>query len=214
MQRAAILDGNVKRVLTRLLGFDGDLALAAEERRLWAAAEALLPARHVDFYTQGLMDLGATVCLARQPACARCPRAADCAARAAGTPERYPVRTRRLQRGRRDNALLWLQHRGRWWLVQRPARGVWAGMWTLPEYPSRDALAAATAGWPGRGEWLPVIEHALTHFDWTLHPLAWHWPARSRLLPDPASALPGRWLRPEEALALGLPAPLRRLLLR
>jgi len=211
-ERAAILDGNVKRVLTRLLAFDGDLAAAAEERRLWAAAEALLPARRVDVYTQGLMDLGATVCLARQPACERCPLAADCAAHLAGTPERYPVKTRRLQRGRRVNALLRLEHRGRWWLVQRPARGVWAGLWTLPEYPSRDALAGATAGWPGRGEWLPVIEHALTHFDWTLHPLAWHWPARARRLPDPASALPGRWVTPEEALALGLPAPVRRLL--
>ena len=214
-ERAAILDGNVKRVLTRVLGFGGDLALAAEEKRLWAAAEALLPTRAVDVYTQGLMDLGATVCLARNPACALCPLAGDCVARRTGTPERYPVKTRKLQRGRREHALLWLQHRGRWWLVQRPPRGVWAGLWTLPEFESKDALAGVAAGWAGQGRWLPAIEHALTHFDWTLHPLAWHWPARLKTLPDlldqadPASS---RWVTPQEALALGLPAPVRRLL--
>ncbi len=208
-ERAAILDGNVKRVLTRVLGFGGDLALAAEEKRLWAAAEALLPARDVDVYTQGLMDLGATVCLARRPNCPACPLAGACVARQADTPERYPVKTRKLKRGQRDNALLWLEHRGRWWLVQRPPRGVWAGLWTLPEYASKDQLAEATAGWPGLGTWLPVIQHALTHFDWTLHPLAWRWPLRSRALPD---LPPGRWATPEEARALGLPAPVRRLL--
>jgi len=207
-ERVAILDGNVKRVLTRVLGFGGDLALAAEEQRLWAVAQELLPARRVDVYTQGLMDLGATVCLARNPACPACPLAGQCVAHSAGTPRQYPVKSRRLKRGQRDNALLWLEHRGRWWLVQRPPRGVWAGLWTLPEYGSRQALERAAAGWPGRGTWLPVIRHALTHFDWTLHPLAWHLPARSQALPElPA----GRWAAPAEALGLGLPAPVRRL---
>jgi A/G-specific adenine glycosylase len=207
-ERTAILDGNVKRVLTRVLGFEGDLALAAEERRLWQAAEALLPQHDVDVYTQGLMDLGATVCLARRPACERCPLAAGCSARQAGTPQRFPVKSRRAARGRRENAVLWLQHRGRWWLVQRPAAGVWGGLWSLPEYESMSALEQEVAGWPGGGDWLPTIEHALTHFDWTLHPLAWHWPARRRALPELGA---GRWLAADEALALGLPAPLRRL---
>ncbi|MDO8419633.1 MAG: A/G-specific adenine glycosylase [Rubrivivax sp.] len=208
-ERAAILDGNVKRVLTRVLGFDGDLARAAEEKRLWAAAEALLPVREVGVYTQGLMDLGATICLARKPSCLLCPLATDCVARGAGTPERYPVKTRQSRRGRRQNALLWLEHRGLWWLVQRPPRGVWAGLWTLPEYASKAELADATAHWPGQGTWLPEIQHALTHFDWTLQPLAWRWPLRSQTLP---SLPPGRWATPDEARALGLPAPVRRLL--
>jgi A/G-specific adenine glycosylase len=210
-ERAAILDGNVKRLLTRALGFDGDLALAAEEKRLWAAAQALLPLRDVDVYTQGLMDLGATLCVARAPACERCPLASDCVARMAGTPERFPVRTRRLQRGRRENALLWLQHRGRSWLVRRPEHGVWAGLWSLPEYDSAPALDQYVAAWPGHGAWMPSIQHALTHFDWALHPLAWQWPARASALPDlPAD---GKWLTRDEALALGLPAPVRRLLM-
>ena len=208
-ERAAILDGNVKRVLTRALGFEGDLSSSAEEKRLWAEAEALLPAQQVDVYTQGLMDLGATVCSLRQPACLLCPLAAMCVAHAAGTPERFPVKTRRLKRGRRQHALLWLRRGERLLLVQRPQQGVWAGLWSLPEFESAETLAAMTATWPGAGEWLPPIEHALTHFDWLLQPLVWTLPARARL---PAALPEGRWVSEEEALAMGLPAPVRRLL--
>jgi A/G-specific adenine glycosylase len=212
-ERAAILDGNVKRVLTRALGFGGDLAQAAQERALWQVAEALLPASGVETYTQGLMDLGATVCLARRPACERCPLAPVCVARAEGAAERYPVKTKTLRRGRRRHALLWLERGETLWLTRRPATGVWAGLWSLPEYASAESLQAFVQDWPGQGEWLPPIEHALTHFDWTLLPLRWALPA-----PDPVpgavrAALPaGRWVTPGEALQLGLPAPVRRLL--
>ena len=208
-QRVAILDGNVKRVLSRALGFDGDLAKAGPQEQLWAAALDLLPSRGVDVYTQGLMDLGATLCTARNPACERCPVAADCVARAEGEPERYPVKSRKLKRSQREHALLWLRHRGRVWLVQRPDKGVWAGLWALPEYTATKALEAAVETWPGQGEWLPTIQHALTHFDWTLHPLRWTWPTRAA----PDITLPaGRWFTVDEALASGLPAPIRRLL--
>jgi A/G-specific adenine glycosylase len=214
-ERAAILDGNVKRVLTRALGFAGDLALAAEQRALWQAAEALLPERDVDVYTQGLMDLGATVCLARRPLCAACPLAGGCVARQQGTPQAYPVKTRKLKRGRRRHTLLWLVHRDRLWLTRRPATGVWAGLWSLPEHDDLAALQARLAGWPGSGEMLPAIEHALTHFDWTLQPLRWTLPPRLgsiRLAAVESQLPPGRWVDTAEALAMGLPAPLRKLL--
>ncbi|MBL8306708.1 MAG: A/G-specific adenine glycosylase [Rubrivivax sp.] len=208
-ERAAILDGNVKRVLTRALGFDGDLASAAEERRLWTLAEGLLPPRDVDVYTQGLMDLGATVCLARKPSCLLCPLAEACVAQREGEPARYPVKTKKLQRGRRTHALLWLTRGERVLLVQRPATGVWSGLWSLPEFDTATAAEAWVEGWPGKGEWLPNVEHALTHFDWTLQPLRWDLPARAKL---PAACPDGRWFTLDEALALGLPAPIRRLL--
>jgi A/G-specific adenine glycosylase len=220
-ERAAILDGNVKRVLTRVLAFGDDLATARAERRLWQLAEALLPEADIDRYTQGLMDLGATVCLARRPACGRCPVQSACAARAAGEPERYPVKTRRVRRGRRAHVLGWIEHAGRVWLVKRPDSGVWAAMWCLPAFEADEAWHALAAGWPGMAQRLPAIAHALTHFDWHLQPARHVLPSDAaapvlQAVHDALAAEPvtagGRWFTREEALAAGLPAPVRKLL--
>jgi A/G-specific adenine glycosylase len=216
-ERVAILDGNVKRVLGRALGFAGDLSVAAQERALWHQAQDLVPEQGVEHYTQGLMDLGATLCSVRNPQCERCPLATLCVARREGRPEAYPVKTRRLRRGARRHAWLWLAQADRLWLVQRPEQGVWAGLWSLPELDTPEALQHLLQGWPGHGETLPTIEHALTHFDWTLQPLRWQLPARlsaTRLAALTAQLPPGRWVRLEQALRMGLPAPLRKLLSR
>ncbi len=213
-ERVAILDGNVKRVLARVIGFGHDLAEARHERALWAEATARLPARGIEAYTQGLMDLGATLCLARAPRCEACPVRALCAAAREGRPTAYPVKTRRTKRGARENVWLWLEHRGRLWLVERPHRGIWAGLWSLPELEPAE-LDAATAGWPGQGAPLPAFVHVLTHLDWTLQPLRWTLPARTaaaRVDTITARWAGGRWVTTDAALALGLPAPLRRLL--
>jgi A/G-specific adenine glycosylase len=214
-ERVAILDGNVKRVLSRALAFDGDLSAAAQEKALWALAQSLLPAQDIEAYTQGLMDLGAELCSTRAPRCADCPLQPVCAAHAAGQPEAYPVKTRRLKRGSRAHALLWLRHRGRVWLTQRPPAGVWAGLWSMPEWADAQMLATLAAAWPGRGEPLPKFKHVLTHFDWTLQPLRWTLPARTAtasLLRIESDLPAGRWFTLDEALASGLPAPVRRLL--
>ncbi|MFT3819606.1 MAG: A/G-specific adenine glycosylase [Rubrivivax sp.] len=214
-ERAAILDGNVKRVLARAFAFDGDLASTAETAKLWQLAESLLPDADVESYTQGLMDLGAAICLARAPRCLACPVTEICAARAAGRPEAYPVKTRKLRRGARRHAWLLLRWRGQVWLLQRPQQGVWAGLWSLPEFDAADEALAALQGLPGQPQALPTIEHALTHFDWTLQPLLWPLPARLARpqLDALAQRWPeGRWVALDEALALGIPTPLRRLL--
>ena len=214
-ERVAILDGNVKRVLTRVLGFGGDLADAARERDLWALATDLLPQNGIEPYTQGLMDLGATLCSARTPQCPVCPVRSGCVAARAGEPERYPVKTRKLKRGQREHVWLWLQWQDKLWLQQRPQTGVWAGLWSLPEFDSPDSFEQASAAWPGTCEPLPSFTHTLTHLDWTLHPLRWTLPPRTgavrvaqvvRLWPT------GRWFSVGDALASGLPAPLRKLL--
>jgi A/G-specific adenine glycosylase len=210
-ERAAILDGNVKRVLTRALGFEGDLAQAAQERALWIEATNLLPAVGIETYTQGLMDLGATLCVTRQPRCDRCPLAGRCVALAQGRQQAYPVKTRKLKRSRRSHALLWLEQSDRVWLVQRPATGVWAGLWSFAEFDSVATLDTLSGSWPGQGEWLPAFEHTLTHFDWTLQPLRWRWPAR-RVLAVSEGFPAGRWFERPAALSMGLPAPVRRLL--
>jgi A/G-specific adenine glycosylase len=212
-ERCAILDGNVKRVLTRALGFAGDLAEARQERALWLQAEALLPDTGIEAYTQGLMDLGASLCSQRRPACDACPLATLCVARAQGRPEAYPVKTRKLKRSRRAHLLLWLDWGGQVWLVQRPQTGVWAGLWSLPELDDEAALWALAARWPGEGRMLPPVVHVLTHLDWTLQPCHWKLPAVLDVVQRQAieAALPvGRWLPRSEALALGLAAPIRR----
>ncbi|HET6789487.1 MAG TPA: A/G-specific adenine glycosylase, partial [Aquabacterium sp.] len=116
-ERISIMDGNVKRVLGRVLAWGEDLAVAAHERALWRAAAVLVPEQGADMpsYTQGLMDLGATVCTPRKPSCLVCPWAALCRARIEGSPEAYPVKTRKLKRGQRENWWLWLEHEGHIW---------------------------------------------------------------------------------------------------
>ena len=210
-ERAAILDGNVKRVLTRVLGFDADLAQAANERALWSLAESLLPDDGIEPYTQGLMDLGATCCTARQPTCLLCPVRALCTAAAEGRPQAYPVKTRRLVRGTREHWWLWLECGDSVWLVQRPDTGVWAGLWTLPLYDDAASLDAACARLGVTATALAPVEHALTHFDWTLRP------CRARLGRRPAASRlggPGRWVAASDLASVALPAPLTKMLAR
>ena len=213
-ERVAILDGNVKRVLTRVLGFGDDLAQAANERALWQHAQALLPDAHIERYTQGLMDLGATVCTQKRPICMHCPWQAPCVARATGRPEDYPVKTRALKRGRLEHSLLLVTRERKLYLVQRPPSGIWAGLWTPPAFEGDDELLALAGGGPGALEAWPPFTHVLTHRDWHLRP--WHW-ALPGQLPKAAqrrldaALCDGRWFGRDEALALGLPAPVRRL---
>ena len=213
--RCAILDGNVKRVLTRALGFADDLAESRHQAALWTLAEGLLPEHGIEPYTQGLMDLGATVCTQRRPACDACPLASQCVAKAQGRPEAYPVKTRKLRRSQRANSLLWLVQGQQLWLVQRPQTGVWAGLWTLPEFDDDLSIWALTTAWPGEGQALPQFKHVLTHLDWLLTPLLWRLPeqipAAQRRMVE-ASLPMGRWVAVDEALAMGLPAPIRKLL--
>jgi A/G-specific adenine glycosylase len=204
-ERVAILDGNVKRVLSRVLAFDGDLSSSAAEKKLWDRATELLPQQEVDRYTQGLMDLGATVCTARSPNCLICPVQPLCRGQHEGEPTRYPIKTRKLKRGRRENWWLWIQDAGGQVLLQqRPGTGVWAGLWTLPMFDDEASARAAL----GRAspETLPRIEHALTHFDWVLHTLRGDADAAA------ATAPAGTWVAREKLAHYALPAPLKKLI--
>jgi A/G-specific adenine glycosylase len=215
-ERVAILDGNVKRVLTRVLGFEADLASGTHERALWARATELLPTRGlqeaIPRYTQGLMDLGATVCLARNPSCLICPAAELCVAQREGDPERYPVKTRKLKRSAQSLWLLWLQTAdGAVWLARRPTPGVWAGLYCLPVFESHaDLLAAVPARQRAQARDLPAFSHVLTHKDLHLHPVALQLVA-AELENGPQD---GAWFAADQWPRLGLPAPIRKLLAR
>jgi A/G-specific adenine glycosylase len=212
-ERVAILDANVKRVVTRVLGFDADLASSANEKKLWDAATGLLPvaknaATDMPRYTQGMMDLGATVCSPKKPSCLLCPVHSHCAAAKAGDPERYPVRTRKLKRSSQSLWLLWAQRAdGAVWLAKRPTPGVWAGLQCFPLFDSEDALRAALpAPLATRVEMLPVFTHVLTHKDLFMHA------AQVDIAQAAIDLGAGAWFLPAEWAAAGLPAPVRKLL--
>jgi A/G-specific adenine glycosylase len=212
-ERVAILDANVKRVLTRVLGFDADLAVSSHMNALWSAATELLPtegaaAVAMPRYTQGLMDLGATVCFPRKPDCGRCPVLRDCVAYAAGDPQRYPVRTRKLKRSSQSIWLLWAQSKdGAVWLAKRPTPGVWAGLHCLPLFDSEEELRAALpASQQGHLRSQAAFLHVLTHKDLHLHP--WRLEVAEQTLQWEA----GQWVGAQTWPGLGLPAPIRKLL--
>jgi A/G-specific adenine glycosylase len=211
-ERAAILDGNVRRVLTRVLGFGADLATAANERDLWARAESLLPRHEVQEamprYTQGLMDLGATVCISRNPGCPACPVREICAAQREGRQEHYPVRTRKLKRSAHSLWLLLARATdGSVWLQKRPATGIWAGLYCLPAYDSwSDLQAAVPEAARAALEEGPAFVHVLTHKDLHLHPVA------ARVVRTAVRHPDGAWFGAGQWPQLGLPAPIRGLL--
>ena len=133
--RAAILDGNVKRVLARHRGIAGFPGTADVEAKMWQAAVALLPKRDIETYTQALMDLGATVCTRTRPDCAACPVAGDCVAlhqdRVAELPSPRPKKAL----PHRELRVLLIEHGGEILFERRPPVGIWGGLWSLPELP-------------------------------------------------------------------------------
>jgi A/G-specific adenine glycosylase len=211
-ERAAILDGNVKRVLARHEGIGGYPGDAKVQRRLWQCAEALLPVRDIATYTQALMDLGATLCLRSRPHCAACPVAGDCVARREKRTAELPAPRPRKPLPRRAVTVLLLERHGEVLLERRPATGVWSGLWSLPELePGRDVAAHCRSRFGLKAAPrapLPAIEHGFTHFRLTLHPQ----PCSVRDAGSRAEEPGLLWLPLAEAAGAALPAPIKRLL--
>ena len=212
--RATILDGNVKRVLARLHGIEGWPGTPAVERQLWALAEAQLPDARLADYTQAQMDFGATLCTRFDPACVICPLQHACVAlqsgRVAELPWPKPGKARPL---RQAVVMLLADTDGRVLLQRRPPSGVWAGLWSLPEAPDH-ATARAWFGECMHGQYdhhepLPAIDHGFTHYHLQLQPLRWSGVATRARVADNDDL---RWVARDALDALGIPAPIRRLL--
>ena len=213
-QRFPILDGNVKRVLTRYHGIRGYPGERAIEQALWQHADAHTPAERVADYTQAIMDLGATVCTRAKPSCATCPLAAHCVAYRDGLVAELPTRKPGKALPERHTLMLVLRDRsGRILLERRGPHGVWSGLWSLPEAADANAAAGVAAGLAGTTDAraLPAFTHVFTHYR--LHVTPWLY---ADATPKPAVAdAPGlRWCDVETVAALGLPTPVRRLLLQ
>ena len=213
-QRAAILDGNVKRVFARYFGVEGYPGIKVVEAHLWARAESLLPLRGVEPYTQGLMDLGATLCTRTRPRCVACPLASDCVAQVQGRTAELPHARPRKLLPRRTCVMLVMQSHGQVLLERRAPAGIWGGLLCLPQ---ADDLAgaqtlAATLGadWRGHAA-LGTIEHGFTHYHLTIQPISLTQPS----VPGGLAVCEPRysWIPLPQALDAGVPAPVRRLLL-
>ncbi|MDJ0976006.1 MAG: A/G-specific adenine glycosylase [Planctomycetota bacterium] len=175
----AVVDGNVVRVITRLFGIGDDVTRAATKRAIQDAAQALLAPRRAGDFNQAVMELGATVCVPRNPRCAQCPLSSGCVAKAEDAPERYPVKPRRKPTPHYDIAagLVW---KGDAVLIgRRPADGLLGGLWEFPGGKVREGESIADAcvreieeetGLRVRAaERFLSIDHAYTHFKITMH---------------------------------------------
>lgn len=155
-RRAVVVDGNVERVISRLHALREPLP--GSRPRIRALADAMTPDEGAGDFAQAMMDLGATICTPRNPACGLCPVRGWCKAFAEGAPELYPVKAPKAVRPHREGIAYWLEHGGEVLLVRRPAKGLLGGMLAFPEAPPADA------DWEEAGS----VEHVFSHFSLTM----------------------------------------------
>ena len=212
--RLPILDGNVRRLLCRHRGVHGWPGEALVQKHLWAIAESLLPTARLADYTQALMDFGATVCTRSKPACVSCPLRADCVALNDGVVSQLPQsRPGKILPTREAIVLLLRDDNDRVLLARRPLSGVWASLWSLPEFATREDagiwLRRHARADMEKAEPLQTIEHGFSHYRLRLHPLLCR-NAQARDAIGDTDDL--RWQAADQLDRVGLPAPIRKLL--
>jgi A/G-specific adenine glycosylase len=209
-ERAAILDGNVKRVLARHAGIKGFPGGKKVEAKLWTLADSLLPKKNIETYTQALMDLGATLCTKAKPRCADCPVRKTCVALKKGLTGKLPSPRPKKSIPSKSTTWLVLRHAGQILLERRPSAGIWGGLWSFPEINGEDpAIHCRTRlGCDVKSmEQLDDVEHGFTHYRLTIHPLL------CSVTPTPRAEAPGRlWLDIQDAASAATPAPVRKLI--
>ncbi|MGY6122266.1 A/G-specific adenine glycosylase (plasmid) [Paraburkholderia strydomiana] len=215
--RATILDGNVKRVLARVFGVEGFPGEKKVENAMWTLAESLLPSNasddEVSAYTQGLMDLGATLCVRAKPDCLRCPFAADCVANVTGRQRELPTARPKKAVPTRRTWMLVLRDGDAVMLEKRPPSGIWGGLWSLPEAADESALATRAREFGGDGAVSPLapLTHVFTHFKLEIEPRLAEFDrgvGALAALRDADTA----WVSVSDLDSFGVPAPVRKLL--
>jgi A/G-specific adenine glycosylase len=212
-ERFPILDGNVKRVLSRYFGVEGNTSERAVAERLWQRSERCTPTEQVDTYTQAIMDLGATICTRSKPVCAYCPLTEGCFARRFGRQHELPSpRVAKVRPVRKLFMIVAVREDGSVLLERRPESGIWGGLWCLPEFDTSSAassyLRQTLQDVKDDPRALGSVEHAFTHFDLVITPML----ARCSGFAGIMDGIQTVWYNPRQPARVGLPAPIKALL--
>ncbi len=205
-----ILDGNVKRVLTRYFNIAGWPGKSQVEKKLWKLSERLLPAKQIADYTQSLMDLGALICTIQTPDCAVCPVRNNCQARIANKIALRPGKKPAVSKPQRSVIMLIITVKDSVLLVRRPPTGIWAGLMCFPEFTRFESMEI----WCRKqlkasysiNEWA-VFKHTFTHFHLIVTPIHINLPAKPKQGVRETSYV---WCKMYAQLAV--PAPVKKLL--
>jgi len=222
-QPSTILDGNVKRVLTRFHAISGWPGEKKIETQLWAHAKQHTPNHSAADYTQAIMDLGATVCSRSKPSCEICPINQDCTANAQGNPKDYPTSKKRSTLPVKQTTMLLLQNTdGEILLQQRPAQGIWGNLWSLPEMEPHkikpDTITPEDVAFISQQNFgctiqssktLETFRHTFSHYHLDIQPLLCRVSTHTQCVMDSDSQV---WYKCEPADKRGLPAPVKKLL--
>jgi len=177
-EREAVVDGNVKRVLSRLFNVEASIDDTATEKELWRLADQLLAPRHPGDFNQAMMELGARICVPRAPDCANCPVVAHCQARQRGVENERPIRTAKKPPARKDFVVAVIRRDGAYLIARRPDEGLLGGLWEFPAFETRPGQSHQQALEEGckndlklpikPGGMIAAVSHAYTHFKVTM----------------------------------------------
>ncbi|CBL44305.1 MutY DNA glycosylase [gamma proteobacterium HdN1] len=214
--RAPILDGNVKRVLARVHRVAGWPSSPATEKVLWALAEQYTPYQRIPDYTQAIMDLGAMVCTPSKPDCAACPLTTLCEAFQHSEQAQYPQPKPNKALPERAVRLIIAMHEGTVWLARRPPLGVWGGLWSFPELsmdvPLTNGLLEMGIHCRENPVELPSFRHTFSHFHLQITPTIVEVESAVGTMANVVAEAASAWYKPADAMKLGLPAPVLKLL--
>ncbi|MFZ3087082.1 MAG: A/G-specific adenine glycosylase [Methylotenera sp.] len=211
-QVQTILDGNVKRVLTRYFAIEGWPGTPKIEKELWSLADTLLPQADMVAYTQGLMDLGATLCTRSKPQCQLCPLRETCRAYQEHRVHQLPTPKPRKATPEKHTTMIILLQGDTVMLEKRPPTGIWGGLWSFPEADDNDDYATVAQqrfGMSGRlKQPLPALSHAFTHFKLHIKPQPLEVTAHNSKVNEAGHI----WLSIEDAIGAAIPTPVRKIL--
>ncbi len=213
-QPAPILDGNVKRVLSRYAGIAGWPGDKSVESTLWQLASEYTPTDRCHDYAQAMMDLGATLCTRSRPACDKCPLQKTCVGFASGNPTQFPgKKTKKAVPVKTGNLIILQNNTGHILLEKRPSIGIWGGLWCLPEWDEEIQLSQwckQNFGFTvGSKKTLPSFRHTFSHYHYDITPICVKVTASNDRISESSSHL---WFNINEPQKIGLAAPIKKLL--